>query len=136
MLPRNCPFCNARVSIVDSAKIYGRSYGFIYLCNGYPKCDARVGCHPGTIKPLGTLADRELRKWRSLAHRQFDPLWQSGIFKTRNAAYKWLSKAMKLPLRNTHVAMFDIRQCQRAITCVEDFEMSRRSAKTRVKTYC
>ncbi len=136
MLPRNCPFCNSRVSIVDSAKIYGRSYGFIYLCSAYPNCDARVGCHPGTIKPLGTLADKELRRWRSLAHRQFDPLWQLGVFKTRDAAYKWLSKTMKLPLRNTHIAMFNIRQCQRAIACVEDFKVSRRSAKTRVKTYC
>lgn len=136
MLPRNCPFCHSKVSIVDSAKIYGRSYGFIYLCSAYPNCDARVGCHPGTIKPLGTLADKELRRWRSLAHRQFDPLWKLGVFKTRNAAYIWLSKAMKLPLPRTHIAMFNIQQCQRAIACVEAFKVSRRSAKTRVKTYC
>ncbi len=57
-----CPFCNSSVSLVDSAKVYGRSYGFIYLCDQYPKCDARVGCHPGSNKPLGTLADKELRK--------------------------------------------------------------------------
>ncbi len=136
MLPRNCPFCNSKVSIVDSAKIYGRSYGFIYLCSAYPNCDARVGCHPGTIKPLGTLADRELRKWRSLAHRQFDPLWKLGVFKTRNAAYKWLSKAMKLPLRNTHIAMFNIRQCQRVIALVESFARGQQRIKTKVTTRC
>lgn len=121
MILRVCPFCRSSVSLVDSAKVYHRSYGFIYLCDSYPRCDARVGCHSNSNKPLGTLADRELRQWRSLAHRQFDPLWQSGIFTSRQAAYKWLAKAMGLPPALTHVAMFDIRQCQRAIAVVKQF---------------
>ena len=136
MKPYWCPFCRSSVSLIDSAKVFGCSYGFIYLCDAYPKCDARVGCHQSSIKPLGTLANKELRRWRSLAHRKFDPLWQSGVFSSRQIAYKWLSKAMKLPLDKTHVAMFDIRQCQRAIACVEDFTRSRRSNKTKVTTYC
>lgn len=130
MIPKVCPFCRSSVSLVDSVKVYYRSYGFIYLCDAFggsrsdhrfPHCDARVSCQPNSNKPLGTLADRELRKWRSLAHRQFDPLWKSGIFKSRNAAYKWLAKAMGLPPALTHVAMFDVRQCQRAIAVVKQF---------------
>lgn len=121
MIPKVCPFCKSSVSLVDSVKVYHRSYGFIYLCDRYPRCDARVGCHSGSDKPLGTLADRELRQWRSLAHRQFDPLWKSGIFTSRNAAYKWLARAMGLPPALTHVAMFDIKQCQRAIAVVKQF---------------
>lgn len=97
---------------------------FIYLCDAYPKCDARVKCHPKTIIPMGTLADKELRHWRSLAHRKFDPLWQSGVFPSRQDAYKWLSKAMKLPLQRTHVAMFDLRQFQRAIALVKQFHQN------------
>jgi hypothetical protein len=135
MKPQRCPFCNSRVSLIDSAKVFGYSYGFIYLCDAYPKCDARVKCHPRTIIPMGTLADRELRRWRSLAHRKFDPLWQSGVFSSRQAAYKWLSKAMRLPLERTHVAMFDIRQCQRAITLIEVF-VNWRNVKTKVTTRC
>ena len=131
MKPQRCPFCNSRVSLIDSATIYGRSYGFIYLCDAYPNCDARVKCHPRTIIPMGTLANKELRRWRSLAHRKFDPLWQSGVFSSRQAAYKWLSKVMRLPLEKTHVAMFDIRQCQRAITLIEVF-VNRRNVKTKV----
>ena len=134
MKPQRCPFCRSSVSLIDSAKIFGCSYGFIYLCDSYPKCDAKVGCHPGSIKPLGTLADRELRRWRSLVHRKFDPLWKSGVFSSRQIAYKWLSKAMKLPLERTHVAMFDIRQCQRAITLIEVF-VNRRNVKTKVTTH-
>ncbi|WP_009631585.1 zinc-finger-containing protein [Synechocystis sp. PCC 7509] len=136
MKPYWCPFCRSSVSLIDSAKIYGQSYGFIYLCDAYPNCDARVGCHPRSIKPLGTLADKQLRKWRSLAHRKFDPLWQLGVFSSRQTAYKWLSKAMKLPLDKTHVAMFDIRQCQRAISLVESFVNSRQHVRTKVTTRC
>ena len=136
MKPQWCPFCNSRVSLIDSAKIYGCHYGFIYLCNSFPKCDARVKCHPKTIIPMGTLADKELRRWRSLAHRKFDPLWQSGVFSNRQAAYKWLSKVMRLPLEKTHVAMFDKRQCQRAIALVEVFTRSRRNVKTKITTHC
>ena len=135
MKPQRCPFCRCSLSLIDSAKIYGQSYGFIYLCNAYPRCDARVRCHPRTIIPMGTLADKELRRWRSLAHRKFDPLWQSGVFSNRQAAYKWLSKALRLPLERTHVAMFDIPQCQRAITLIDVF-VNRRNVKTKVTTHC
>ncbi len=121
MKPQVCPFCRSSVSLVDSAKVYRRSYGFIYLCDRFPHCDARVSCHPGSIKPLGTLADRELRQWRSLAHRHFDPLWKSRIFTSRHAAYKWLASSMGLPPALTHVAMFDVSQCIRAIAVVKDF---------------
>jgi hypothetical protein len=123
------------VSLIDSARVYGHSYGFIYLCDAYPNCDARVGCHPGTITALGTLANKGLRRWRSLAHRKFDPLWQSGVFPSRQSAYKWLSKAMKLPLEKTHVAMFDIRQCQKVITLVESFAKDRQRIKTKATTH-
>ena len=136
MKPQRCPFCGSRVSLIDSARVFGRSYGFIYLCDRFPHCDARVRCHPKTIIPLGTLADKELRRWRRWAHRKFDPLWQSGVFPSRQAAYKWLSKAMRLPLEKTHVAMFDIRQCQRAIALVENFARSRKPGKTKVTTHC
>lgn len=63
MKPQRCPFCRSSVSLIDSAQVFGCGYGFIHLCNAYPKCDARMGCHPRTIIALGTLADKELRRW-------------------------------------------------------------------------
>ena len=136
MKPQRCPFCGSRVSLIDSARIFECSYGFIYLCDRFPHCDARVRCHPKTIIPMGTLADKELRKCRSLVHRKFDPLWQSGVFSSRQAAYKWLSKVMKLPLEKTHVAMFNIRQCQRAIALIEVFTRSQQRVKTKSTAPC
>jgi hypothetical protein len=37
MKPQVCPFCSSSVSLVDSAKVYRRSYGFIYLCDANGK---------------------------------------------------------------------------------------------------
>lgn len=129
MKPKICPFCYNSVSLVDSAKIYGQSYGFIYLCDSFPKCDVRVGCHPGTVTPLGTLANRELRQWRSRAHGRFDPLWQSGKM-SRKAAYKWLSCELGLPKSQTHIAMFSKEQCQQVIAAVEN-----RVRRTNIKAF-
>ena len=53
-----CPYCGERAVYTNSKEVYGRSYGMIYLCR---PCDAYVGVHDGTAKPLGRLANAELR---------------------------------------------------------------------------
>jgi hypothetical protein len=113
-----CPYCGASASRVDSSRIYCRSYGLVYLCNRYPKCDAYVGCHKdGTAK--GTLANRELRGLRKEAHALFDPLWKEKVFESRSAAYKWLSKEMNTSHKQTHIAMFDEQQCLKCINLLK-----------------
>jgi len=109
-----CPYCGQRAEYVDSAEVYhGHSYGMCYLCR---PCNAYVGVHKGTDKPLGRLANAELRVWKRAAHDAFDPLWQSGQFRgRRNAAYSWLADQMHLPIEKTHIGMFDVRQCKAAI---------------------
>lgn len=108
-----CDYCGTPAKFVDSKVIYGRSYGMMYLC---PNCRAYVGVHKGTDIPLGRLADAELRKWKNAAHKAFDYLWQCGpFFRRRNDAYKWLSIQMHLPIRKTHIGMFDVEQCKTVI---------------------
>lgn len=112
-----CDYCGTLTMFVDSKVIYGKSYGMIYLC---PNCGAYVGVHKGTDKPLGRLANAELRKWKNAAHRAFDPLWQRGPFLgRRNASYGWLAKQMQLPVEKTHIGMFDIENCRKAIAICE-----------------
>lgn len=114
----SCPYCGQQAEYVDSAVIYGRSYGMVYLCR---PCDAYVGVHKGTDQPLGRLANRELRRWRNRAHAMFDPLWQKGRFRRRrNDAYAWLAEKMGLPKEETHIAMFDIPQCKQVIQIMDD----------------
>ena len=108
-----CPYCGRQAEYVDSKAIYGRSYGMAYLCR---PCDAYVGVHRGTDRPLGRLADADLRRWKKLAHATFDPLWQHGRFRgRRNAAYAWLSGQMGIPEAETHIGMFDVDRCKLAI---------------------
>lgn len=128
-------FCFSTVSFVDSAKVYGRTYGLMSLCDAYPHCDARVGCHSNSSTPLGTLANAELRRMRlrsrsvsqrreasqtrdSRTHASFDRLWKSCRM-SRSVAYKWLAKELGISVNRTHVGMFDFEQCQRAIIAVE-----------------
>ena len=107
-----CDYCGRPAQFIDSAVVYGRSYGMIYYC---PPCGAWVGVHRGTNKPLGRLANAELRDWKKKAHAAFDPLWQGGRMK-RDAAYAWLARQMKLPEKLTHIGMFDVSECKRVVT--------------------
>jgi hypothetical protein len=105
-----CPYCNSPAEYVDSIAVYRQSYGMIYLCR---PCNAYVGVHKGTDKPLGRLADHRLRYWKKTAHAAFDPLWRYGPFRgNRSAAYTWLADRMGLTPEETHIGMFDIEQCQ------------------------
>ena len=110
-----CPYCNEKAVLVDSAIVYGRSYGVIWRCP--QTCDAYVGVHKGSNAPLGTLANAELRAWRRKAHAAFDPLWQSGEM-GRQEAYWWLCEQMGLAKSQAHIAMFGVEQCRWVIRLV------------------
>lgn len=112
-----CPYCDGRSVLASSAEVYGgRDYGPIYLCR---PCDAYVGCHPGTTKPLGRLANAELRQWKQRAHAAFDPLWKRGSkqqrFKRRRDAYAWLANNMGLSGDACHIGMFNVTQCKQVV---------------------
>lgn len=125
-----CPYCLEKTQLVHSSEIYGQhpsfDYGMMYICR---PCYASVGCHKGTEKAYGSLANSELKEWRKKAHAWFDPLWkrklEQGISKkkARNAAYKWLSTAMKIDFKETHIAMFDIEQCQQVIEICKPYHV-------------
>jgi hypothetical protein len=125
-----CPYCLIESTLVDSQAIYGEGheYGNMYLCQ---KCGAYVGCHEGTDKALGRLANRELREWKSKVHEAFDPIWRTGKINeiwpkyipntsNRNKAYKWLASQLEIKEEFCHIGMFSIRYCQKAIKVIEN----------------
>lgn len=82
-----CSHCGDECRLTDGAEIYTQrpdlwSLNF-WLCD---TCDAYVGCHkPGDntryanadgTAPLGTAANKELRKMRHTIHRRIDPFWE------------------------------------------------------------
>lgn len=108
----SCPYCEDRAEYISSSKeVYGRDYGPLYICK---RCSAWVGCHKGTRKPLGRLADAELIAAKMAAHRAFDPKWRNGKLR-RKEAYSWLADQLGIDTKACHIGMFDISLCRRVV---------------------
>ena len=117
-----CDYCNNPAVLVDSKVVYGRSYGMIYLCQ---PCDAYVGTHKASGKPLGRLATAELRKAKIAAHAAFDPLWKGKVKrdgcskgKARGMGYKWLADQLGIKANDCHIGMFDVETCRRVVDLI------------------
>ena len=111
-----CPYCSIRAVRALGDKIYPHRPDLaqkrFYLC---PQCGSYVGCHPGTWKEMGRLANEELRKAKSLAHTHFDLLWIGAGNMSRREAYAWLANAMGIKAEDCHIGRFDVDQCHEAI---------------------
>lgn len=112
-----CPYCNKDAELTTGDYVYPHRHDLkdinVYVC--WP-CDAYVGTHKGTNppKPLGTMANAELRKARKAAHAAFDPFWRAGRMRRREA-YAKLSALMNLPKEKAHIAMFNVEQCKKVV---------------------
>ena len=117
-----CQYCGLPAKLVGGNAIYPhrpdlQSLKF-YLCR---PCNAYVGCHEGTDRAKGSLADAPTREARKRAHAAFDPLWinaKNHRSKTRRNAYKWLSSALGIPAEQTHIGMFDEEMCNKVVQAV------------------
>lgn len=90
------------------ARLRTSRFGPFWGCTRYPECDGVVGCHPGTEKPLGELADKATRTARKEAHDAFDALWkpmEPECGRYRRAAYRWLGE--ELDLDDPHMGEMD-----------------------------
>ena len=107
-----CPYCFKRARFMyDSEPLFGENRGPHYHCD---PCQAYVGCHRNSNKPLGTLARFELRRGRIQAHDAFDPLWRdSGM--SRDDAYLWLAEKLGVDPGQCHIAMFNEKMCRQVV---------------------
>lgn len=120
-----CPYCQCDSQQVTGREVYPHRpdlhHKHFYRCT---PCDALVGCHPGTIIPLGRLANAYLRKLKSQAHACFDPLWkEQGI--PRGKAYTMLAKGLNIAQEDCHIGMFDEELCKRTIQLCNSREIFR-----------
>lgn len=110
-----CPYCGDKARLVGGLDIYPHRPDLyekkFYQC---VPCDAYVGCHQGTEKALGRLANAELRAAKMAAHAAFDPLWKKGA-KKRGSAYAWLSDQLLIEKKACHIGMFDVETCRRVV---------------------
>lgn len=112
-----CPYCGQPAQLVEKKIIEGPAYGKIRMVWMCKPCKAWVGCHPGTIVPLGTLANAELRRWRTKAHDTMDLIWKNGEMK-RPEFYAMLERAFK---RKIHIGQADIETCKQVIEFANAF---------------
>jgi len=107
----NCPYCLNQAEWVENKEVYGKNYGksvMIWLCR---KCDAYVGCHQNTRKPLGTMANKELRTFRKETHKVFDVAWRNKTI-TRDKAYGFLKSRFGF---DVHIGEANIELCKKII---------------------
>lgn len=118
-----CPYCDKPAVLAKAGEVHAHRPDLadkpIWICWD---CLAWVGCHPGGYRPLGRLADAELRQLKSMAHAAFDPLWRrkaqrEGISRTkaRRAGYAWLAEQMGMDAGGCHIGEMDVAQCERVI---------------------
>lgn len=104
---KRCNYCGHGAKRVTGAQLFPHlprlADKVFYRCDG---CDAHVGCHPGTSKPLGRLANKALRMARTRAHAAFDPIWRDGHL-SRAGAYAWLARELKMQKTKCHIALFE-----------------------------
>lgn len=123
--PPTCPYCGAQAHVERASVIYGLKYHnqSVWVCNNFPKCDSYIGCHYRTKMPFGTLANLSTRHARVQAHAAFDPLWRTKKM-TRNAAYIALATYLGRRVKDTHIGLFDERECARVIEFTKNYDLS------------
>ncbi|WP_346798113.1 zinc-finger-containing protein [Halomonas sp. Bachu 37] len=111
--PVVCPHCQSPVDVASHREVYGQDYGswpWFYLCTG---CEARVGIHPKTDIPLGTLVTDAIREARKHSKARFTPLYETGRM-TRREAYQALADRLGIPVSECHFGWFDSEMCEKA----------------------
>lgn len=115
MIYIDCPYCNIPAHLKNGSYVYPHRPDLFkkmfYVCF---QCKAYVGCHPGTDKPLGRLANAELRKAKQAAHAAFDPMWREKKMKRQNA-YAWLADKLNINRNECHIGMMDEQTCRKVV---------------------
>ncbi len=106
----SCPDCGGALVLKDGK--HGKFYG----CSRFrwTGCGGSHSAHQSTGKPMGVPAKQDVKEARKAAHRAFDELWTTGRM-SRKKAYEWMQKVMQLTKRETHIAKFDLAQCEKLI---------------------
>lgn len=110
-----CGDCGSRAELKDSAVIYGRSFGLVWICTSFPTCNSYVGCHAGSSRPKGTLANAEVRQWRKQAHAAFDALWLKALKGPLGRGTAYARLAFHFSESAVHIGESDGPRCQAII---------------------
>lgn len=118
-----CPYCNSRAVLRPANTVYGiseRSSGkHLYVCVNWPKCDAYVSAHQRDKRPMGVLANGNLRHKRILAHKALED-YRVLTHMEKWAVYIWLQGKLGLNEHQIHIAKFSEEMCDQVIALCEE----------------
>lgn len=122
-----CPYCCKLAYLVSGQAIYPHRQDLwakrFWKCD---PCQAWVGCHEGTDRPFGRLADKHLRAAKSRAHIAFDEQWlagtKSGRRRRREYAYRLLATQLGIDREDCHIGLFDIQTCAEVVKLCGEWE--------------
>lgn len=105
-----CPYCGEAAILLPRGEVdadYPR--GMVWAC---PPCDAWVPVHNNSLehKPMGRLANAELRWAKAQAIEAFTALWKAWDV-DRRTAYAWLSDQLGIPMGECDFGKFDLARC-------------------------
>ena len=119
-----CPYCKRPGVLRPAAYVYGDNNldpeKYLYVCSGYPSCDSYIGAHKKSMRPMGTMADSNLRNKRIEAHRALDAIWKNG-YMTKHSTYIWLQNRLNLREKDTHIGKFSYYLCEQTIRECTDY---------------
>lgn len=122
-----CPYCGAYAQLRPATALGKVSSAYsgkrFYVCSRYPFCDAYVEAHRASGLPMGTLADKQLRRKRRDAHVALERLWEQGCM-TKAEAYRWMQTQLGVPEQDAHIAKFSEYRCDQVIRMCEAFGRS------------
>ena len=114
----HCPYCGSLATLRPASVIHGLSDisagTYLYVCRRWPACDAYVSAHGRTHRPMGTLANGDLRHKRILAHRALEQLQQSRHME-KWEVYIWLQAKLGLDERQAHIGQFSEWMCDEVV---------------------
>lgn len=123
-----CPYCGSQAFLRPASVLNRHDPRYdnekYYVCARYPFCDSYVRAHADSQLPMGTLANKALRRKRREAHIALQSLLDSGLM-TKKEVYRWLQVQMGLPEEEAHIAKFSERRCEEVIRLCRRFQSSK-----------
>ena len=119
-----CPYCHSPALLRPASVVYGSRTSNpdakLYVCARYPACDAYVGAHRSSLLPMGTLADKGLRRRRMAAHAAIRRVVDSGLM-TKKQLYRCIQAEFGIPEEEAHIGKFSELRCQKVIDLCDRF---------------
>lgn len=127
-----CPYCNAPAVLRPAHMVHGaktnKIKSYLYICSRWPECDSYVSAHQKSLQPMGTLANKTLRRKRILAHKALEQ-YRIQKHMEKWAVYLWLQGKLGLTEAQAHIGMFSEQMCEQVVAlCRQSLSSAKYSA--------